>query len=228
MNNSNQTIRTVRDAYRLIYGYQNALLQIIDKLKKAFDTPTYWSWDPTAGGPPPTRRKCPVTDSDGSTFLPLLWSEFTYTSKPLDMPAQSGDYSIFISHNADSDFTSENGPLNTLSSNASIAPSPEGATSELSVSVVVNLRGSTLTWDQIDGAVDASVNPWAAFECGETYDGYIQLGSANDWISEQPINLGKHSLGCVSSARPMSELSTYEAIDQFAEALKQRARELAD
>lgn len=130
MPNSNNTVAAVRDAYRLIHGYQSALLQIVDKAKRRFDTPAYWEWQPTNGSQP-TQRTCPVANHSPASFEPLLWSEFYYTTRPYSETLQPCDRAIAIFHNADTEFAQEHGSVYELISNDKIPPASSNARSEL-------------------------------------------------------------------------------------------------
>ncbi|GAB3679009.1 hypothetical protein [Salinisphaera aquimarina] len=223
MDNSNETIAAVRDAYRLIHGYQSALLQILEEAKSQFDATSYWEWNPT-GGRQPTQRKCPLINTDAANFLPLLNPTFYYTTRNHDEAVEPGDVVLCLFHSGDTEFAGqEDGSLYQLEPNDAIEPASGTATSELVASVVVNMSGSTWTWREIEQEW-STADQWSpGFKVGETPAGFKTGDRANEWLLEKPEKLDKrHELQIVGAAARMEDLCTTLQIKDFLSRLHDR------
>ncbi|MES1936768.1 hypothetical protein [Salinisphaera hydrothermalis] len=227
MPNTNDTIAAVRDAYRLIHGYQSAVLQIVDKAKRCFDTPAYWEWQPTNGSQP-TQRTCPVANHSPASFEPLLWSEFYYTSRPCTEPLQPGERAVAIFHNGDTEFAQEEGGVYELTSNDKIPLASSTATSELGIAVIVNLAGESLNWQEIYERWSNTDNMYPTLAIGQRPQGYKQAGQMNEWLLERPENIKPgHTLQVVAAVSRMEDMATSGEIDAFLSRLHERVERLS-
>lgn len=225
MNNSQETLTTVRDAYRLIHGYQSALLQIIEKTKQVFDVPNYWLWEASSGRLV-TDRKCPIQENGAASFEPLLWSNFYYTSNGHQKPLLPGDRLLWLSHNADTEFAHEDGPIYDLITNEQIRPSSERARSELSIAVAVNLAGSTLSWAEVEDECEVD-QIYPTFTAGTTPDGYCAGERPNEVILANPLELeSEHRVQVVAAVSSMEELMDERGVDEFLDRLNRRVKAL--
>lgn len=227
MPNTNDTIAAVRDAYRLIHGYQAALLQIVDKAKRYLDTPAYWEWQPTNGSQP-TQRTCPVASHPAASFEPLLWSEFYYTSRPRGESVKPGERALAIFHNGDTEFAREEGGVYELISNDKIPPASSNATSELGIVVIVNLTGESLNWEEIHQRWSnaGTMYPTLAMHSGP--EGYEPAEKLNEWLLATPARIEPgHGLQVVAAVSRMEDLTTSEEIDAFLARLLDRTEKLS-
>lgn len=220
-----ETILAVRNAYRLLYGYQAALIQTIQRIKAELGTEQHWDWS-VPSGTPPTRRSCPLSQRHAADFLPLLDAEFFYTSGKPGTSTQAGDVSVYIAHTADSEFTVEGNTLPPTMANQDILQSPSQATTELCVSVVVNYSGNKLSWDELWGKQDSDYNPWTMFGFGENYEGYQALKPGEFMSNNNILRVDNHVLRCFAKVAPMRNLKTSANVENFVTTLAQKKESL--
>lgn len=236
---------SVRDAYRLLYGYQKSVIQIVQAIKRRLLLENCWSWAGPSDRTLSRSDRCPFAEpANFADMLPLLYGHFFYTNESHKKDIQVGDYCVLISHFADSAFLSEDaGIASDIEINKLAKADYEAGEPTLHVSLIAvrDVSGS-IRWSQVEND-EKIFDDQTPFEDWSYYRKESDLGAGKyDFISagEYHSISGKLSFGTKDQesfsgeldarilVTPTGQLSSESEVSAFLTRLEKNLSEMSE